>query len=213
VAFDFGALSGVLSVGSSIGSAVTSIFAGKAEARSQAAMGRLEQSVQESNARLAEMNADDAIRRGTEAQALLGKQGRQFIGRQRAGFAAQGVVVGKGSAAEVVASTRAEIGEDLRTIQNNAWLEAWGFKYEAVQSRFQGQVSRITRANAAKSSLIAGGLQAASALTRGAHTAFGLLPPGTSSTSLAAPTFQRPSGGSHGAIGGPTRGRHAAFDA
>jgi len=148
--------------------AFASISGGIFESSAQKSLGKLEQQTAETNARLSELQAQDAIERGKETQEIFTKQVSKVIGKQRAGFAASGVKVGVGSAADVVESTRAEARKDFETIKNNAWREAWGYRFQAQQQRFAGDVAKLTRETASKSALIAGGLKGLSHLGKGA---------------------------------------------
>jgi hypothetical protein len=103
------------------------------------------------NAKVADLQAEDAIQRGAEEEARLRRGVRQLVGAQRAGFAADGVDVGFGSALDVQADT-AEQGElDALTIRTNAAREAWGFKVEAQDLRYQAGIMRRTGVAAAAS--------------------------------------------------------------
>lgn len=97
---------------------------------------------EEYNAQVAELQADDALARGREQQGLQQAQVRRMVGTQRAGFAAQGIDVGSGSAADVQADTT-YLGElDRLTIGNNAAREAWGYRVEAEDRRMAADVAR-----------------------------------------------------------------------
>lgn len=150
-----------LSAGVGLYSSYQQAEAGKKEAEFSAGQSDL-------NARLARIQADDAIDRGDkEAKSLKGKVG-QVVGSQRAGIAAQGIDVDTGSAVQVQDDTKM-IGErDMLTIKNNAWREAWGFKVEAQNHSGTAAMTRAAGENRYKNTLLTGGLQAAETLTRGA---------------------------------------------
>jgi hypothetical protein len=113
------------------------------------AAGKAQQEVMESEAQLAEYNADvaklqakDAVNRGVEQEGVYRQQIQQVIGRQRAGFAAGNVDVGTGSAVDVTADA-AYIGEvDALTIRTNATREAWGFEVQKVDLLKRAQIAR-----------------------------------------------------------------------
>lgn len=118
-------------------------FSGATQAYSQYQAGRAEQRLANFNARQAELQAQDAITRGREAQQRLRQQVKQVRGTQRARFAGQNVVVGRGSSAQVDAETQV-IGElDALTIRNNAAREALGYRTEAIDRRLRGKFARI----------------------------------------------------------------------
>ena len=97
---------------------------------------------QEFNAKVADLNAEDALQRGVDSEQRFRTSVRGLIGAQRAGFAGQGVEVGKGSAADVQADA-AYLGElDARTLRHNSEREAWGFQVEATDRRMAADVAR-----------------------------------------------------------------------
>lgn len=97
---------------------------------------------EEWNAGIAELQAKDAIARGADEESRFRTSVRQLIGSQRAGFAGQGVEVGRGSAADVQADA-AFLGElDARQIRLNAARQAWGFQVEAADRRLGADVAR-----------------------------------------------------------------------
>ena len=94
------------------------------------------------NAAVSELQAKDALARGRTDEQRFRQGVRALIGSQRAGFAAQGVDVGVGSALDVQADA-AFLGElDALTIRNNAQREAWGYRIEAENYRMGGQQAR-----------------------------------------------------------------------
>lgn len=98
--------------------------------------------IQDFNAHIADLQADDAIDRGAEAESAYRTQIKQTIGQQRTAFAASNIDVSFGSAVDVQADA-AYLGElDALTIRTNAAREAWGYKVQAVDTRMRAQVSR-----------------------------------------------------------------------
>lgn len=94
------------------------------------------------NAQIAEIQAQDAIARGKVEEKRARRTTEQVIGAQRTGFAGQGVDVNRGSALDVQADA-AYLGElDALTIRNNAAKEAWGYRMQADDMRFQGKVAK-----------------------------------------------------------------------
>lgn len=112
-------------------------------AYSQYRAGKAQQQIDEFNARIAEYEAVDALRRGEEDAYKFGEQVRRLMGTQKAGFAGQGVVVSEGSAADVIADTARQGELDRLTILNNAAKEAWGFRTQGTGYRAQGRLSRL----------------------------------------------------------------------
>jgi hypothetical protein len=98
--------------------------------------------LQEFNAKIADLQAKDAVERGAESESRYRTQVRGAIGTARAGFAAQGVDVGFGSPVDVQAD-EAYLGElDALSIRNNAQREAWGFRMEATDLRKRAEIAR-----------------------------------------------------------------------
>lgn len=94
------------------------------------------------NAAFAEEAANDAIARGGMDEDQQRLATRAAIGTQRAGFAANGVDVNSGSAADIQDDTAA-LGElDALTIRNNAAREAWGYRTQAQQGRLAAANAR-----------------------------------------------------------------------
>lgn len=93
------------------------------------------------NARIAEMQAADALARGAEEEGRFRQGVESLIGSQRAGFAGQNVDVGYGSPVDVQADA-AFLGElDALTIRSNARREAWGYEVQAENFRRGGDVA------------------------------------------------------------------------
>jgi hypothetical protein len=143
-------------------SAAAALGGGIAQSQASRAQGNIARTQSEVNAKVAEGQASDAIRRGErEAMAQKAKV-RQTMGAQRAAQAAQGIDIGSDSAIGVVGDT-AYYGEiDVQTIKNNAYREAFGYKQQASNIRSQGRLDYIASRAEAKSSLLTGGMQAAS---------------------------------------------------
>jgi hypothetical protein len=94
------------------------------------------------NARVALLQADDAIARGKEEEDRFRQGIEVAIGGQRAGFAAMNVDVGFGSAVDVQADA-AYLGElDALTIRTNAAREAWGYRVQAEDYRMRADITR-----------------------------------------------------------------------
>ena len=94
------------------------------------------------NAQVAELQAEDAVDRGFEAESRFRSQVRGAIGAQRAAFAGGNIDVSFGSAVDVQADA-AFLGEmDALQIRTNAAREAWGYKVQATNYRMEGDIRR-----------------------------------------------------------------------
>lgn len=131
------------------------------QAGAQQMQGDYQQMQAETNARLSEMQAADALKRGDETASELRKKAKQVQGAQRASFAAQGISLDKGSALQLQEETDKLSELDSMTIRNNAWREAWGYKFNAANGRASGAFAASAGRYSANSTLLAGGLQAA----------------------------------------------------
>ena len=142
------------------------VFSAYQSSKAQMEMSEYQASIYESNQRLAGLQADDAIRRGTKEADKMGAQTSAAIGSQRVAMAANGIELGYGSAADIEADTKAIGLENANTIRNNAWREAWGYKVDAANSGSQAAMTRLAGAGNAKATLITGGLKAIDAGSR-----------------------------------------------
>lgn len=119
--------------------------------------GRAQQQIDEFNARIAEFEAIDAIRRGEDEAYRFGEKVRKFIGTQKASYAGQGVDVTTGSPLDVMADT-ARAGElDRLMIMNNAAKEAWGFRTQGIGYRMSGQLAKQRGTYSALSTILTAG--------------------------------------------------------
>lgn len=132
-----------LAMGITAASSLTGFFSQRNAARGAEAAGKYEQKVFETNAEVADMQAQDAIARGREAEMRQRRAGHRLIGSQRAALAAQGIEVDSGSALDVQKDTAGLSELDALTIRNNAAREAWGFTVQAMDLRNQGRLARM----------------------------------------------------------------------
>lgn len=120
--------------------------------------------VAEVNARIAERGAQGELLRGQHEYGQLSLKAGQLKSSQRTAMAANGIDLGVGNAAEVVASGDLMKAEDLSTIEANAIKSAWGYRAQAMNYQNEATVSRA-RANgispimAASTTLLGGAAQ------------------------------------------------------
>jgi len=162
---DYAAVSSFAQAGASLGGAFSQAGATKAQGDYQSQQHAF-------NAQISELQAQDALKRGVKASGDFRKQGKQLIGRQRAALAASGVVLDSGSAAEIQADTEAQVAADARTIVSNSWREAWGFKVQASQSSAAARFAKLAAKTDARNTLITGGLQGLSYLSKAGSQAY-----------------------------------------
>lgn len=98
----------------------------------------------EINARIAESGAQSTLLTGQQQSAALTLRAGQLKSSQRASMAANGIDLGTGSAAEVLASTEVMKEIDKNTIEANAVRSAWGYRTQAVNLQNEARVRRVT---------------------------------------------------------------------
>lgn len=118
------------------------------------------------NARMMELQATDATRRGEAEAALAASRGRQVVGAQKAAYAASGVDVASGSALDVANDSEFQAQLDVQKIRQNAWRSAWGLTSEAELTRQQGRMARLAGNAEAEATMLTGGLKFASGALR-----------------------------------------------
>jgi len=150
-------------------SAMSTLSTAYTSAQATKSAGEYQQQIAESNSRLANIQAQDAIVRG-EAEAKKAKEAaKRLIGSQRAALAAQGLSLEEDDALFIQQDT-AELGAlDAWDIKNNAWREAWGYRVEANRYTTQGQFAKITSTAKARNTLLTGGLQATRDIAYGVY--------------------------------------------
>lgn len=112
------------------------------------------------NSKLAELQAKDAERRGVDEANAYRVKVRQLIGKQRASMAAQGIEIDDGSALDIQEETAAFGAEDARTIRTNAFLEATGYRIQALDYKSQSKYEEISGRTKSRNTLLTGGMSA-----------------------------------------------------
>lgn len=137
--------------------------AGQAYVQSQAlrAKADYDSRIAEMNAKTLEAQANDATSRGEKEANRKMQETRLNVGSQRAAIAGLGGSLDEGSTFQIQEETRAIGAADAAQIRANAFMESFGYKSKASESRFQGEVNKITLKNQARNTLISGGLEAA----------------------------------------------------
>lgn len=113
------------------------------------------------NARLADLDADEILRRGQEDVRQLNRRRADIRGEQRVQVAAQGIDLNSGSVQAVMDDTDAMAAADERTFVNNTWRAAFGKRMEANQYRQAAAFGRRNAMNNYQNTLLSGGLNAA----------------------------------------------------
>lgn len=159
--------------GGSLISSIGNISSGILNYQSAQIQGQFQKQMYEINKRLASFKAEDALLRGSEAVTEHKRGVKQFVGRQRAALAAQGISVDAGSALQIQENTASMGALDALKIKNNAVREAWGYKTEAISFGGQGTMAQLASANRGGASLATGITGGLGSLAEGAYYYYG----------------------------------------
>ena len=147
-----------LMIGGMLSGAIGGFFSAKAQKyqlKAQAIMA-------DTNARIAEMGAQSALMQGEQEVGNLTLKAGQLKSTQRASLAANGVDLGVGNAAEIIASTDIMKEVDKNTTMANAIRNAWGYRMQGTNFTNEALTARNT------ASAISPGMSAFSSLMSGA---------------------------------------------
>ena len=154
---------------------------GGAYAQSQAikSKGAFDRQQLEFDQKMAELQADDVIKRSQILASKARKSGKQLVGSQKTAYAAGNVSVDTGSATDVFSETRALSELDAITIKSNAMQEAWGYKMQASNIFSQSKYIESSTSYSATNTLLSGGMKALnSSMKGGAYLSSYLKPEG-----------------------------------
>ena len=117
------------------------------------------------NARIAGLQAQEAVAIGGRQSSIALGQGQRVVGAQRVAAAAGGISVNSGSVADANASAETLSEQDAAIIKANAWRQAWGYQSQQINMQGNAELATSEGNNRAASSLVTGGLGAARAMT------------------------------------------------
>lgn len=131
--------------------------------QSQAArdVGEYESRAMKANARVAELQAVDAIARGNREASQHMQAVAALVGQQRAALAAQGIDLTQGTAMALQEDTARQGAIDVETIKANAWREAWGYRSQAGDMRSRAAMAKLGAQGRAQGILLTAGLESA----------------------------------------------------
>ena len=109
----------------------------------QRGQGKLAARQADINARYAEMSAERALRKGDSEANKIRKRGSKILGAQKQSFAARNVRVDSSVVMDIQDETKSLIAEDVEDVKTNAWLQAFGFKQEGIESRYKANLAKI----------------------------------------------------------------------
>lgn len=161
----FGGLGGasmILQIGGALSSSIGTFYQSKVQKYQLQAQAV----TADTNARIAELGAQSALRQGEQEVGAIGLQAGRIKSAQRAIMGAGNIDLGEGSAAEVQASTDLMKEVDQKTAMTNALQQAWGYRMQGTN--FQNAAlmdntaaSNISPATNAFTSLLGGAGQVA----------------------------------------------------
>lgn len=114
----------------------------------------------EFNARLNEIEAQDALELGSQEEARYRRDVQQLVGAQKVAFGARNVQRSSGSALDLLGDTAAISEEDALRIRANAAREAAALRAGAKGIRREGRGMQTTSLYRAGSTLLTSGAQA-----------------------------------------------------
>jgi hypothetical protein len=144
--------------------AVGSLYQGYAANQAAKAQASAALQAGEANARLAEAQATDAVKRGGEREEAMRRQLSMLRGRQAAQAAAMGVEADSGSALDIRDASMLEGERDVSTNALNHAREAWGYGVQAANYRSQAAAEAAAARAQGRSAMIGGMFGAASSL-------------------------------------------------
>ena len=136
----FSGAAGGASIGLAIGQAIGGMYSAWKGGKTTDYVMKKQAEISEQNRQMAQLAAESAYRQGEAQIAQLTYKAGQVKAKQRTAFAANGVKLGAGSTAEVMATTDIMKEVDKSTIQLNAIQAAWGYKQQALQASAQGGI-------------------------------------------------------------------------
>jgi hypothetical protein len=139
---------GIVGAGMSAYGAFQSSQAEKAAAKTQA-------KINANNQKVAEWQAQDAIKRGGEQDIESRRRYAQIGGTQRTALAGKGIDIGEGTALDMLEDTSIFEGIDSGRIRDNAEREAYGFRFQGAN--YGAQSSIYKTAASGYSPFISGG--------------------------------------------------------
>jgi hypothetical protein len=149
-----GAAGGLLTIGTAVLQGVQGYRQSKAEKQ----QGLYESDIMESNARMANMQADDATYRGEQKALEIRKKGKIIIGKQRAAMAAQGLDIEADDALAIQQETAENVALDSEQTKRNAWMENWGYRVQSQDYKNKARFADITGRQRSRATILTTGL-------------------------------------------------------
>lgn len=123
--------------------AVGSIFTGFQQARTQRIQLQMQQRVADYNARQAERAAQSALMASNAKIGAISEKFEKVKSSQKAAMAANGIMLGVGSAAEVTTSTDINKRRSIANQYQNGYEQANAYRMQGVNAQVQSAVSAV----------------------------------------------------------------------
>jgi hypothetical protein len=167
----FAVTAAAISAVAAIGGMATGIAGSIQSANAQRAQARYQADVARVNQTIAGYQADSALEAGAKKEQQQRLQAASLKGTQRAVMAARGLDLGEGSPLDILTGTDILGEQDALTIRTNAAREAWGYRtqgasYGATAGMYDATANNTTAAYGVASSLLSGAGQVADAWYR-----------------------------------------------
>lgn len=134
---------GTVSMASSIVTGAANIYSAYQSAKTQKAMYEIQEEMAQINQRIAERQAQSALRQSEFKIAAITLRAGQIKSSQKVSLAANGVALGKGTAAEVMASTDLMKEIDVNTERLNGIMSAWGYRFKGLGYQADAMEARL----------------------------------------------------------------------
>lgn len=134
---------------------------------------KAEASAAEQNARIADLQATEAVKGSSKEEMKLRRQMQMLQGRQRAVAAASGLNSDAGSMADIQDASMREGEQDVSVLRMNAARESWGYQVQGTNYRNKASAARAAGKNAMLGGFLGAGgslLSLAAPVTKSSRT-------------------------------------------
>lgn len=140
--FNWGQAGQGATMGLAIGQAIGAVASAYIGARALSKVQKSQEQILRNNQASQQIGVEMAYRQGEAIISRVTRKAGQVKGKQRTTAAANGVAVGVGNSAEMMASTDIQKEEDMQTARLNAIANAWG--YQNAASQYGAQASSLS---------------------------------------------------------------------
>jgi hypothetical protein len=103
--------------------------------------------MQERNAKLADAQAQDALKRGEQDANTMRTRARSVMGQQKSALSSSGVDITSGTAQDLFSSSINTGEQDAMKVKANAAKEAWGYQMQSQNDVEQARLNRMKWVN------------------------------------------------------------------